>query len=296
MPKDTPTGRGWYRCGMRHRPAALIIALLLTALTQMLGLTGCVGTGPRGTSTPATTPPTATPPTWRVVSYNIRHGRGTDERVDLDRTAAVLRALAPDVVGLQEVDRIVRRSGGVDEAAQLGAALGMSHAFGAFMPYQGGEYGLAILSRVPIVRAVPIRLPDGNEPRVALAATLVPSPGDTIVVVNVHFDWVDDDGFRFAQATALTQVLDTLSHPYLLLGDFNDEPGSRTLALFHARATEVAKPAADRFTFSSTAPEKEIDFVFAAPRARWRVRGARSITEPLASDHRPVLAEVQAIP
>ena len=34
----------------------------------------------------------------------------------------------------------------------------------------------------------------------------------------------------------------------------------------------------------------------AAPRARWRVRGARPITEPLASDHRPVLAEVQAIP
>ena len=239
--------------------------------------------------------PTA-PPTWRVVSYNIRHGRGTDERVDLDRTAAVLRAFTPDVVGLQEVDRVVRRSGGIDEAAHLGRALGMAHAFSAFMPYQGGEYGLAILSRHPIVRTTSIRLPDGNEPRVALAATIVPAPGDTVVVVNVHFDWVEDDAFRFAQATALTQVLDTLRHPYLLLGDFNDEPGSRTLALFHARAMEIAKPAADRFTFSSTAPVKEIDFVFAAPRTRWRAVRARVITEPLASDHRPVAAELQVIP
>lgn len=260
---------------MRHRPAAFAVAVLLPVVFL------------------AAAPAAPAPALWRVVSYNIRHGRGTDERVDLDRTAAVLRALAPDVVGLQEVDRVVQRSGGIDEAAHLGRALGMAHAFGAFMPYQGGEYGLAILSRHPIVRATPIRLPDGNEPRVALAATIVPAPGDTVVVVNVHFDWVDDDSFRFTQATALTQVLDTLRHPYLLLGDFNDEPGSRTLALFHARAMEVAKPATDRFTFSSTAPVKEIDFVFAAPRDRWRALGARVITEPLASDHRPVVAELQ---
>ena len=273
------------------RPASASVRALI--LVCLLGLSGCVAGAGATAGTTAERP--ATPPTWRVVSYNIRHGRGTDERVDLARTAAVLRALTPDVVGLQEVDRVVRRSGGIDEAAQLGASLGMAHAFGAFMPYQGGEYGLAILSRFPIVRATPIRLPDGNEPRVALAATVVRAPGDTIVVVNVHFDWVDDDGFRFAQATALTQVLDTLRHPYLLLGDFNDEPGSRTLALFHTRAMEIAKPADDRFTFSSTAPVKEIDFVFAAPRARWRALGARVITEPLASDHRPVVVELQGV-
>jgi len=281
---------------MRHRPTALIIVVLLPATTYLLGLVSCVGAAPRRDATPASAAAPEPPPaTYRVVSYNIRHGRGTDERVDLDRTAAVLRPLTPDIVGLQEVDRVVRRSGGVDEAASLGRALGMAHAFGAFMPYQGGEYGLAILSRHPIVRTTPIRLPEGNEPRVALAATIVPAPGDTVVVVNIHFDWVENDGFRFAQATAIAQVLDTLSHPYLLLGDFNDEPGSRTLALFHARALEVAKPATDRFTFSSTDPVKEIDFIFAAPRGRWRPLGARVLTEPLASDHRPVVAELQGL-
>ena len=178
----------------------------------------------------------------RIVSYNIRHGRGVDDSVDLARTARVLRDLAPDIVGLQEVDRDVRRSGSVDEAATIGAMLGMSHAFGAFMPYEGGEYGLAILSRFPITRATAIRLPDGNEPRVALAAELRLPDGRAVMVINVHFDWVSNDSFRLRQATALTTVLDTLRMPYVLLGDFNDEPGSRTLGLFTARCLLYTSP------------------------------------------------------
>ena len=234
--------------------------------------------------------------TLRVVSYNIRHGRGTDDVLDLDRTAATLRALSPDIVGLQEVDRGVERSEGVDQAAELGRALELHSAFGAFMDYQGGEYGMAILSRHPMVRTWPVHLPPGNEPRMALAAAVALPGGDTVVVVNVHFDWVDDDAFRFLQATTLASVLDTLSHPYILLGDLNDEPGSRTLSLFQERALEAAKPAADAFTFSSDDPRKEIDFIFAAPRAGWGVRETRVIQEPLASDHRPVLAVLERPP
>lgn len=241
--------------------------------------------------------PTANPPIraelpLRLVSYNIRHGRGTDDSVKLERTAATLRALTPDVVGLQEVDERVARSGGVDEAAWLGTTLGMSHTFGSFMDYQGGRYGLAILSRHPIVRTHAVLLPVGNEPRVALVADVRVPGGDTISVVNVHFDWVQNDGYRYSQALRLTAFLDSLPRPYVLLGDFNDEPGSRTLALFRARATEVVKAPDARLTFSSTDPVKEIDFVFVAPERRWVVGAARAIPERLASDHRPVLAEV----
>lgn len=228
----------------------------------------------------------------RVVSYNIRHGRGMDDTVNLARTANVLRDLQADIVGLQEVDERVRRSGNEDQAATLGGMLGMEHVYGAFMEYQGGNYGLAILSRFPITRATPVRLPDGNEPRVALIAELRLPDARTIAVVNVHFDWVSDDGFRFAQASALAAVLDTLSLPYILLGDFNDEPGSRTLDLFHRRASELKKPEADRMTFSSTVPTKEIDFVFVAPAAAWTVSPARPVIERVASDHRPVFALV----
>ena len=226
----------------------------------------------------------------RVVSYNIKHGMGNDDVVDLERTAGVLRALRPDIVGLQEVDDRATRSGGVPQAEWLGGTLDLRHAFGQFMPFQGGAYGMAILTRYPIVSSTSVPLPEGNEPRIALAVE-VRLPGDRpLTIVNVHFDWVRDDGFRYAQATALTAYLDALTTPYVLLGDFNDVPESRTLGLFRSRATEAAKPEADRLTFSSTEPRREIDFVFFAPATAFVAREVRVIDEPVASDHRPVLA------
>jgi len=264
-----------------------------------------------------------------VVSYNIRHGVGMDDRLDLERTAATLRRLQPDIVALQEVDEGVGRSGRVDQPARLGELLGMEHAFGSFMEYQGGRYGLAILSRHPIRSVTSVRLRDGNEPRVALAVVLelresggaasagaADSPGEadsageadrangagpawmagangagpSLTVIDVHFDWVADDSFRFAQAQQVAAVLDTLTGHYLLMGDFNDQPGSRTLALFQERATEARKPAAARLTFSATDPEKEIDFIFVSPASRWEIGSVQVVPATLASDHRPVLA------
>ena len=225
----------------------------------------------------------------RVVSYNIKHGRGNDNTVDLARTAQVLRELRPDVVGLQEVDRLAERSGKVDEARALGETLGLNHAFGKFMDFQGGGYGLGVLSRFPITRSQELRLLEGNEPRVALAVDVRLPDGRDLTIVNVHFDWVRDDGFRFAQAQQVAEFLDALTHPYVLLGDFNDEPGSRTLGLFTTRAAEAAKPPDNRLTFSSTEPAKEIDFIFMAPRDAWTVSEVRVIDEKMASDHRPLL-------
>ena len=226
----------------------------------------------------------------RVVSYNIKHGLGNDRRLDLDRTASVLGNMRADVIGLQEVDNLVNRSGKVDQASFLGEQLGMQSAFGSFMNYQGGKYGLAILSRHPIVESNEVRLPDGNEPRVALACKIRLPSGRHVMAVNLHLDWVRDDEFRFAQAEKLAGYLKTLEIPYVLLGDFNDVPGSRTLDLLSAGALPATKPADDRFTMSSTDPGREIDFIFAASRESWKLRWCRVLDAPITSDHRPVLA------
>lgn len=228
-----------------------------------------------------------------AVSYNIRRGLGNDSRTDLQRSAAVLSRLHADVIGLQEVDQGARRSGSVDQAAQLGRQLNMHHAFAPFMDYDGGRYGLAVLSRYPINRADAIPLPRGNEPRVALAVDVRLPDNTSIVVVNLHFDWVDDDRFRFAQATALKQYLERLDKrgkPYLLLGDFNDKPDSRTVRLFSETMAAAEKPADNRFTFASNNPNIEIDFIFAAPASRWLIDKVEVIDEALASDHRPVFS------
>ncbi|MCH7992087.1 MAG: endonuclease/exonuclease/phosphatase family protein, partial [Gemmatimonadetes bacterium] len=112
--------------------------------------------------------PAASQATLRVAAYNIRHGLGVDGEVDLERIADVLRPLHADVITLQEVDRRVERTNGVDQARRLGELLGMEAHFGDFMPYQGGEYGMAVLSRFPVLGVTNVRLPDGDEPRTAL--------------------------------------------------------------------------------------------------------------------------------
>ncbi len=228
-----------------------------------------------------------------VATYNIRHGRGNDQVVDLDRTAAAIRAFDADVVALQEVDRSVLRSGSADQPGVLGAALGMHHAFGAFFPYQGGEYGLAILSRFPIRREHALRLPDGNEPRVALLAELELPSGARVLVVNVHFDWVADDTLRFKQVDALGAVLDTVSLPTILLGDFNDVPGSRTITRWASTFEVLTKPEADRFTFSATTPTKEIDHIMVKPASAWEGRSAVVVADSVTSDHRAVVARIR---
>ena len=228
----------------------------------------------------------------RAVSYNIKHGAGMDGKVDLQRTANVLKKLQPDFVGLQEVDLNASRSGKKNQANELARMLDMHPGFGSFMDYQGGRYGMAVLSRHPIVHVESVRLPGGNEPRVALIAEARLPTGGTVLLVNVHFDWVGDDKYRFGQASHLAKHLSAQDKPFILLGDFNDGPDSRTLALFDKIAHRTQKPKEDRLTFSSTKPEREIDFIFCAPRDAWQVGRVEVITEPMASDHRPVVAEL----
>lgn len=229
---------------------------------------------------------------YRVVSYNIKRGFGNDRVTDLKRTADVIRRLRPDFVGLQEVDEKVRRSGKVDQAVELSKQLKMFQAFAPFMDYDGGRYGLAVLSRYPIENVTVVKLPEGNEPRVALAAEVSLPDGSKLMLVNLHFDWVKDDSFRFEQASTLKKFLDKLSMPYILLGDFNDVPDSRTLKLFRQGTIEAAKPTANRMTIPSDNPTKEIDFIFASPPSLWKIGEVAVIDEKVASDHCPVVAEM----
>ena len=70
-----------------------------------------------------------------VLSYNIKHGRGMDGKVDLPRIAKVIRSVSPDLVALQEIDRNCTRSGAVDLTSELGNILGMEGRFGEFMDF-----------------------------------------------------------------------------------------------------------------------------------------------------------------
>jgi endonuclease/exonuclease/phosphatase family metal-dependent hydrolase len=95
------------------------------------------------------------------------------------------------------------------------------------------------------------------------------------------------------QARALAAVLDTLTGPWILMGDFNDLPGSRTLRTFEDIVRPSNKPVDSTFTFPSRTPEREIDYIFASRHEGWSFRNIRVGHDSTASDHRPVVAEMR---
>ena len=228
----------------------------------------------------------------RVLAYNIKHGRGNDGLVDLERTAAVIRRLQPSVVALQEVDNGVARSGNIDEAKRLAELTGLNHhAFGSFFDYQGGEYGMAILSRYPLRNVTNLRLPGGAEPRTALIATVAaPNP---FRLVSVHFYQTEEE--RLAQSQTLLDHLDeTPDLPCIIAGDFNSRPDSPVLKLF--ADWHVPDKGKDHFTFSSDKPKSEIDFIMFRPDPAFISQGIDVVDEPIASDHRPLTLDLSVLP
>jgi endonuclease/exonuclease/phosphatase family metal-dependent hydrolase len=230
--------------------------------------------------------------TLRILAYNIHHGAGNDEVLDLQRIARLIRSLDPDLVALQEVDSRTERTGRVDQAAELGRMAGMDWAFGSFMDYQGGEYGMAVLSALPIVDSTNHRLPEGPEPRSSLAVR-VQLRGDAgeLIFAGIHFYRTAEE--RMAQARRLLEVLEPEEGPVILAGDFNSTPDSEVMALI-GETFAIPDKGEDHFTFSSDRPEREIDFIVYRPADRFAVVESRVIDEPVASDHRPVFLVLRA--
>jgi endonuclease/exonuclease/phosphatase family metal-dependent hydrolase len=244
--------------------------------------------------------PTAGAP-LRVMSYNIRSGNG-----NLDGTAAAIRASAPDVVALQEVDvHWAGRSGFVDQASALGERLGMQVRFTRIYQLPGAsagqpprEFGVALLSRYPIVRSrddtltrlstqeanpVPTRMPG------LLEATL-DVRGTPVRVFNTHLDYRSDPRIREQEVSEVLAYIGASAGPTLVFGDMNAKPDAPELQPLLRRLRDAWPTAAGPgFTYPADAPSQRIDYVLVSP--HFHVRSAAvPVTE--ASDHRPVVVDL----
>jgi len=229
------------------------------------------------------------PATLRILSYNIHHGRGTDGKLDLERIAGVITNSQADLVALQEVDKNTVRTLGVHQAEELARLTGMKFVYGAAMPYQGGEYGQAILSRWSMTETSVHQLPQlpQREPRIAVAARIEPL---NLWFVTTHLDHQLED-VRVQQAYQLHKLFSEKKLPVILAGDFNARSTSPTMGVFKDwidAAADNPQP-----TIPSETPRARIDYILLRPERAWKIVETQVLDEPIASDHRPVLAVVR---
>ena len=149
------------------------------------------------------------PATVRVLTYNIHHGEGMDGVFDLSRLAAVMEQAQPDLVALQEVDLSTQRASGVNQLAELERLTGMYAQFGKAMNFEGGDYGVAVLSRWPLLSAQNQPLPSfpNREPRTALTVRVrAGADGPLLQFTSTHLDQGREEDNRLVQAVYLNGI------------------------------------------------------------------------------------------
>jgi len=233
--------------------------------------------------------------TLRVMTYNIHVGVGMDKKLDLQRIAGVINREQPDLVGLQEVDRGVKRTEGKDEMAELAAMTRMNFAFAPNLDYQGGKYGVAILSRLPIKSILHLMFENKREAeRRGMLKVEVDVHGTTVHFVTTHLDYQFEDG-RLFEAEQLLENLERVAGPLIVVADLNDTPTGSAYKLMRTLFDDAwitSRAKGDGFSYPADKPVKRIDHVFYRTGAGVRAKKAW-VPETLASDHVPVVATIE---
>jgi endonuclease/exonuclease/phosphatase family metal-dependent hydrolase len=240
------------------------------------------------------------PHVLRVLCYNIHYGQGMDGEYNIARLANVIKAAKPDLVALQEVDVGVLRSGRVHQLQKLGELTGLTARFGPTQHYEGGLFGNAILTRLPILDELiqPLPYTDATKerqtyPRGALVITLQAPDGKPLRFISTHFQHnVPED--RIEEARAINALFATAADKQrtILAGDFNATPDAEPITILEKSWTH-AIDSARAPSVPSVNPKSRIDYVFYRSKQDFRTISSEVLPEAMASDHRPVLAVLE---
>lgn len=229
----------------------------------------------------------------KVMSFNTQSCMNyLEKKIDYEIIAKAINDQNPDIVGLQEM----RGAGAYPNFAnveKLSELTGMSYYyFAQAISIPGGGYGNAFLSKIPILEAETVMIPDPPvrsyngyyETRCILKAKL--EGGITVLVTHMGLN--PDE-----QVNAVKTVLANLAEEKcILMGDLNMTPDNSLLAPIYAQMTDTAiKFDCGKLSHPSDAPKCKIDYIFVSKDIS--VQSA-DIPAIVASDHRPHTADVCA--
>lgn len=240
-----------------------------------------------------------------VMTYNVHNGIGMDGKRDYQRIGERIRTSGAEFVALQELDSATRRSRGANVLNEIALQTRLYPTFAKAIDFDGGSYGIGILSATPPQWVKRIALPGREERRQLLIAAF-----DHFILANVHLSLHADD--RKASLPIILREAEKADRPFLLLGDWNDSPQSDFLKAV-SEHFDILNPT-QHPTYPAQAPNTCIDYiaVYRKPNntinktpnpttyekekaaTKWPyVRHAQIIADTVASDHRPVRLSLQ---
>lgn len=221
----------------------------------------------------------------RVMSYNVRNCTGLDKITDYQRIADIIKAAECEAVAIQELDSMTTRYEGQDMLKNLADLTGMYPTFAPSIDYQGGKYGIGMLTKEKPLSHRRVALPCRSEPRSLQIVEL-----EKYYYCCTHLSLHAED--RETSISIIIDELSKLDKPVIIAGDFNAEPEEKSMQEMakHFHIFEKNTP----YTFPADEPDIEIDYIalYSDKGATAEVNEHTVIEAKVESDHRPLVADI----
>lgn len=219
----------------------------------------------------------------RLMTYNIKNANGMDDVCDFQRIADVINHIHPEVVALQELDSMTHRSGQKYVLGEIARRTQMHAYFAPAIDYDGGKYGIGLLSKQVPVSLKTIALPGREEAR-----TLIMAEFDDYIYCCTHLSLTEED--RMNSIGLIKKLASESRKPFFLAGDMNAEPESAFIKELEKDFRILSNPR--QATFPAPEPKETLDYIAVLKNnqaGNINVTSAQVLNEPMASDHRPVV-------
>lgn len=224
--------------------------------------------------------------TLKLMSYNIKNANGMDNVCNFQRIANVINNTSPDVVAIQEVDSMTNRSGQKYVLGEIAERTQMHGYFAPAIDYDGGKYGIGLLTKQVPLRLQTLPLPGREEAR-----TLILAEFADYIYCCTHMSLTEED--RMKSLELVKAFTSSSTKPLFLAGDMNAEPESGFIKELQKDFQILSNP--KQHTFPAPDPKETIDYIATLKQNAkgFAVISAKVINEPMASDHRPILVELR---
>lgn len=234
--------------------------------------------------------------TIKVLSYNIHVGNPPSQPgvINLEEIARVINESDADLIALQEVDVNTKRSGkDIHQSKVLAELTNRHHFFAKAIDYSGGEYGIAVLSKFPIMDQKAYSLPKAEgvkgEKRALAVITVEVEEGVYVDFASTHLDLKLES--RLLQTEFISALFKNNRNPIILAGDFNAYPKTKEMKILKKRFK--ISSIKNGYTYPVVNPNVEIDYIMHAPKRKFKIKKHVVVQEHVASDHLPVFVELE---